>query len=80
MSTIAERTYKFSNRDYRIKVKLQGAVGLMLALLDRLSVTYSSAADGVSWSAKKFWIDQISVDIQDGFNAMTTLVLDAESS
>lgn len=80
MTTIATRMYKFSNRDYRIEAKLQGAVGLMLALLDRVSVTYTSSADGISWSAKKFWIDGITVEIMSDFNAVTTLVLDAEAA
>ena len=70
----------FENRDYRIEAKLQGAVGLMLALLDRVGVTYTSSADGISWSTKKFWIDGITVEIMSDFNAVTTLVLDAEAA
>lgn len=79
MTTIATRTYKFMNRDYRIEAKLPGAVGLMLDLLDRISVTYTSAVDGITWSAKKFWIDSITVEVSENFNATTTLVMDAES-
>lgn len=80
MTTIATRTYKFTNRDYRITAKLPGAVGLMLDLLDRISVTYSSSADGISWSAKKFWVDSIAVEPSENFKAVTTLVMDAENS
>lgn len=80
MTTLATRQYKFSNRDYRIEAKLPGAVGLMLDLLDRLSVTYTSSADGIAWSSKKFWIDSIAVEILENFKAVTTLVMDAENS
>lgn len=80
MTTIATRMYKFENRDYRIEAKLPGAIGLMLDLLDRISVTYTSSADGVAWSQKKFWIDAITVDIGKNFTATTTLILDAEAA
>lgn len=80
MTTIATRKYKFMNRDYRIEAKLPGAVGLMLDLLDRINVTYTSTPDGIAWSQKKFWIDSISVEIADNFNAVTTLIMDAENA
>lgn len=80
MTTIATRMYKFTNRDYRITAKLPGATGLMLDLLDRISVTYTSSADGIAWSAKKFWIDSIAVEVAENFNATTTLIMDAENA
>ncbi len=80
MDTIAERMYKWENRDYRVTAVLPGAIGLMLDLLDRVAVTYTSSADGISWSSKKFWIDRISVELLANFTARTTLVMDAENA
>lgn len=80
ITTVATRMYKFSNRDFRVEAKLQGAVGLMLELLDRVAVTYTSTVDGISWSSKKFWIDSITVELKSDFNAITTLILDSENA
>lgn len=79
MSAIAERMYRYENRGFTITASLSGAVGLLLDLLDRVSVTYSSAADGISWSAKKFWVSEISVEVLADFTARTRLTLDAEN-
>lgn len=79
MTTIATRMYKFENRDYTVTAKLNGAIGLMLDMLDRIAITYTSSADGVAWSSKKFWISKIAVELKENFNAETTLTLDAES-
>jgi len=78
MTAIATRMYQFENRDYTVTAKLNGAIGLMLELLDRVAITYTSSADGVAWSSKKFWISKIAVELKENFNAVTTLVLDAE--
>ena len=80
MNTVAERMYKFKNRDYIVTAELAGAVGLMLDLLDRVAITYTSSVDGITWSSKKFWIDRITVDIRADFTAKTTLLLDAENA
>lgn len=80
MTTVATRMYKFSNRDYRIEAKIGNGVGLLLALLDRMAITYTSAPDGIGWSSKKFWIDEISVEVKEDFSAVTTLVMDAEAA
>jgi hypothetical protein len=80
MATIATRMYKFENRDFTITAKLPGAAGLLLDLLDRVAVTYTSSVDGIAWSAKKFWISKITVELKENFNAVTTLVLDAEAA
>ena len=80
MTTIATRMYKFENRDYTVTAKLPGAVGLLLDLLDRVAITYTSSGDGITWSGKKFWINKIIVDVMSDFNAMTTLVMDAEAA
>jgi hypothetical protein len=80
MNTIATRMYKFENRDYTVTAKLNGAVGLMFDLLDRIAITYTSSADGVTWSSKMFWIHKIAVELKDNFNAVTTLTLEAENA
>lgn len=79
MNAIAERMYRFSNRGFTVTARIGNGVGLMLDLLDRLQITYSSAADGISWSAKKFWVHGIAVEILSNFTARTTLTLEAEN-
>lgn len=80
MTAIATRMYQLDNRDYTVTARLNGAVGLMLDLLDRIAITYTSSTDGVAWSSKKFWISKIEVELKENFNAVTTLVMDAENS
>jgi hypothetical protein len=80
MDTVAERMYKYENRDVSVEATLPGAIGLLLELMDRISITYSSTDDGVSWTAKKFWIEGISVTLHDFFNATTKLRLEAENA
>lgn len=80
MNTIAERMYKFQNRDYTVTAELSGAVGLMLDLNDRVAITYTSSDDGITWSSKNFWVSAITVEILSNFNAKTILVLDAENA
>jgi hypothetical protein len=85
MATVAERKYKYLNRDVSVTARLPGAVGLMIDLMDRLSITYTSSADGATWSAKKFWVEGIRVEMADSFvadpfNAVTTLSLEAENA
>jgi hypothetical protein len=48
--------------------------------MDRVSITYTSAADGIAWSAKKFWIEDISVPVDAAFNGITTMRLEAENA
>jgi hypothetical protein len=80
MATVAERKYKYANRDVSVTASLPGAIGLLLEIQDRLSITYTSSVDGVSWSAKKFWVEGITVRLTDMFNAVTTLRLEAENA
>lgn len=80
IATVAERIYKYENRDVSVQATLPGAIGLLLELMDRVSITYSSAVDGVSWSAKKFWVEGIRILIQRDFMATTTLTLEAENA
>lgn len=79
MATIAQRMYRYQNRDVTVTAQVGGAVGLLLELQDRIAVTYTSSADGIAWSSKKFWIQKISVALQSNFNAVTTLTLEAEN-
>lgn len=79
MTAIATRIYKYQNRDSVVTAVLPGAVGLLLELVDRVAITYTSTVDGMAWSAKKFWISDISVAVKSNFTATTTLKLDAEN-
>lgn len=80
MNTIAERMYKFENRDYVVTAEMAGAVGLLMDLLDRVAITYTSSADGITWSNKYFWVSRISVELMANFTAKTILTLDAENA
>jgi hypothetical protein len=80
MNTIAERMYKFENRDYTVEARIGSGLGLLVELLDRVQITYTSAADGLTWSAKKFWVHGIAVEILANFMARTTLTLEAENA
>jgi hypothetical protein len=81
MDTIAERKYKFANRDVTVSAKMPGAMGLLFEVMDRVSITYSSAVDGISWSAKKFWIEDIGVSLDmSSFGGSTSMRLEAENA
>lgn len=79
MAAIAERLYQFENRSHTVEARIGNGVGLMLELLDRVAITYSRTADGIAWTAKKFWIHQITVELRANFTAETTLLLEAEN-
>lgn len=79
INTIAERIYRFENRDYDVAAMLPGGVGLMVDLMDMVTISYSSAADGVAWAAKKFWVESIRVEVKSNFTATTMLRLTAEN-
>lgn len=80
MSAIAERMYKFENRSHTVTAQIGNGVGLLIDLMDRLSITYTSAVDGITWSAKKFWVHRIAVEVLANFTARTTLTLEAENA
>ena len=80
MATVAERKYKYANRDYSVMATLPGAQGLLFEIMDRVSITYTSSADNITWSAKKFWVEEIRVRLTDQFNAVTTMRLEAENA
>lgn len=77
MADIAERMYKYENRSHSVTAQIGNGVGLLLDLMDRITVTYTSAADGIAWSAKNFWVHGISVEILSNFTCRTTLKLEA---
>jgi hypothetical protein len=79
MAAVAQRMFRFENRDVTVVARVRGGLGLMLDLLDRVAITYASAADGVAWSAKTFWVHKILVEVLANFTARTTLTLEAEN-
>jgi hypothetical protein len=79
MDAIAQRQYRFENRDYTVEAKIGGGLGLLLELLDRIAITYTSAADGITWASKKFWAHKIAVELLSNFKVRTTLILEAEN-
>lgn len=80
MAAISERMYKFENRSHTVTATIGNGVGLLIDLLDRISITYSSAVDGINWSEKKFWVHKITVEILSNFTARTMLGLEAENA
>ena len=80
MSDIAGRMYGFENRSHTVTAHIGNGTGLLIDLMDRLSITYASAADGIDWDEKKFWVHKIKVDILANFTARTTLELEAENA
>jgi hypothetical protein len=78
MSDIAERMYLFENRSHTVGATINSGIGLLVDLMDRITITYTSAADGIIWSAKPFWIHAIKVDVLANFTCRTELTLEAE--
>lgn len=82
LDTLAERAYLYETREYSIKIQIPQAWGLRLELYDRVSITYTGTSrNGVdlSFSATKFWIDNIDVARIGNFMAGTTLTLEQEN-
>lgn len=80
MGDIAERMYKFNNRDFTVTARVGNGLGLLLDIMDRVEITYGSLVDGISWSEKKFWVHGIEVTPGENFTAETTLTLEAENA
>jgi hypothetical protein len=80
MDIIAGRMYEFENRSHTVTAQIGNGVGLLIDLMDRISITYASTVDGIDWSEKMFWVHKINVDITANFTAKTTLKLEAENS
>lgn len=80
MDGIAERMYKYQNRSHSVTAKIGNGIGLLLDLMNRISVTYTSTPDGIAWSTKYFWIEGIIIEILQNFTCRTTLRLEAENA
>lgn len=82
VNLLAERAFKFLNRDYSVRLSLPGIWGAYLEMYDRVSLSYTGTSiNGVTvdWTEKKFWIDSITINIQSDTIATTELVLDEET-
>lgn len=82
LDLLAERAYKFLNRQYDVRIRLAGPWGVYLELYDRIAVTYSGTAQNgvsISWSEKKFWIEKITVTKGPANTAVTELYLQEEN-
>jgi len=80
LDAVAERHYKTENRAYTVEMTCPGAIGLLFEILDRISITYTSSADGITWSAQKFWIENIMVALTSAEEITTTFTLEAENA
>lgn len=79
---LAERAYKFLNRDFNVSLTLPGSIGSYLELYDRVSLSYTGTSiNGVTvdWTDKKFWVSSIRLVRQGNFGAVTELELDEEN-
>lgn len=82
LNVLAERAYKYLNRQINLRVAIAGAWAAYLELYDRISVTYSGTTRNgvtVAWSQKKFWINAIRVNRVGSFGAITELDLEEEN-
>ena len=82
LNLLAERAYRFLNRELNFRVVLPGAIGAFLELYDRVAVTYSGTTTNgvtINWADKKFWIDRISVRRSQRTSAVTELMLEEEN-
>lgn len=80
LDVVAQRMYLFDTRQYTVTAKIGNGIGLMLELLDRIGITYTSIVDGINWSNKAFYINRITVNLMDNFTAETELVLEEENT
>ena len=58
-----------------------GLVGLMFELWDRVQITYTGTTQNgvhIDWTAKKFWIRDITVTPDSPFTGLSTFTLEAE--
>jgi hypothetical protein len=79
----ANTRYAFETRDVTVRLTLPGYMGLLFEMLDRISVTYAGTARNglaINWVAKKFWIHDITVNIDNTGSGTTQLTLEAEST
>lgn len=82
LNLLAQRAFKFLNRELNFHVAIAGAWGAYLELYDRVQVTYAGTdANGltINWNKKKFWINSIRISRQGNFNATTEFDLEEEN-
>lgn len=81
LDLLAQRVYKFLNREVGVRLSLAGGWGSYLELYDRVSVTYTGTdRNGVTidWTEKKFWLNSIRVNKVSNFGSLTDLELEEE--
>lgn len=82
LDLLAQRVFKFTNREINVRLSLAGAWGLYLELYDRVQVTYSGTTRNgvtVAWTNKKFWVNSIRVTKASRLAYMTELELEEEN-
>lgn len=82
LNLLAERAYKYLNRQYNVTITIAGPWGTYLELYDRVQMTYSGTSRNgvtVSWVNKKFWINTIRITKVGNFAATTELELEEEN-
>lgn len=81
LNLLAERAYKFLNRDITLRVSLAGGWGSYLELYDRIAVTYTGTTQNgveIDWTSKKFWVNNVRVTKVGNFTCLTDLDLEEE--
>lgn len=82
LDLLSQRSYRYANRDMDVTIQLAGSWAAYLELYDRVAITYSGTArNGVtlSWSAKKFWIEEIALSRVGNLGTVTQLRLAEEN-
>ncbi len=81
LDLLAQRAYKFLNRQFIVRVNLAGAWGLLFELYDRVQMTYAGTDRNgvtVNFNQKKFWISSISVSPTSRFGATSSIEMEEE--
>jgi hypothetical protein len=81
LNLLAQRAYKFLNRDYDFRVSVAGPWGIYLELYDRVQVTYTGTDKNgvvIDWNEKKFWVKTINVTRVGNFGAVSEFMLEEE--
>lgn len=82
LDLLAQRVFKFTNREINVRLSIAGAWGTYLELYDRVAVTYSGTdRNGVTveWVNKKFWVAGVRVSKVSHFAYLTELELEEEN-
>lgn len=82
LNLLAQRAYKYLNRELNVTVAIAGAWGAYLELYDRISITYAGTTRNgvtVNWVNKKFYINTLRINRVGNFSAITELELEEEN-